>query len=301
VGPCDLNAARFEHTATRTRFYKSHMQWNPALSQWELTFKDGSQYIFGENGSAPPGQHCGQNGVTCENACLQAIRDRYSNTLTSAHEHRQHGNITQITSPNGRWVKFTYDAGCHGRLARPCCRTSFAYAAAARRLNKTLNSVATKFAYVGATVVQERLGSGTVKAALFPGLGIDEVFGRTEGTVNNWFLPDGLGSTLGITDTNGVVQTQYTYDPLGQTTVTGATSTNPFEFTGRENDGTGLYYYRNRHYHPELTIHLEDIALQQHPIHSDASQCVALGLENLSLKKYNYISSHRKGRNSAIR
>jgi RHS repeat-associated protein len=94
--------------------------------------------------------------------------------------------------------------------------------------------------------------AGQLKPTLFPGLGIDEVFGRTEGTVNNWFLPDGVGSTLDITDPNGVVQTQYTYDPFGQTTVTGATSTNPFEFTGRENDGTGLYYYRNRYYHSGL-------------------------------------------------
>lgn len=28
--------------------------------------------------------------------------------------------------------------------------------------------------------------------------------------------------------------------------------TNPFQFTGRENDGTGLYYYRARYYSPEL-------------------------------------------------
>jgi RHS repeat-associated protein len=119
-------------------------------------------------------------------------------------------------------------------------------------LSTTVNGTLTKFVYAGPTVVQERLGSGAVKATLFPGLGIDEVFGRTEGTVNNWFLPDGLGSTLGITDASGVLQTQYTYDPFGSTTVTGAASTNSFQFTGRENDGTGLYYYRNRYYHPGL-------------------------------------------------
>ena len=33
--------------------------------------------------------------------------------------------------------------------------------------------------------------------------------------------------------------------------VTG-TSTNPFQYTGRENDGTGLYYYRARYYSPTL-------------------------------------------------
>jgi RHS repeat-associated protein len=34
--------------------------------------------------------------------------------------------------------------------------------------------------------------------------------------------------------------------------VNGATSTNPTQFTGREVDGTGLYYYRARYYSPSL-------------------------------------------------
>jgi RHS repeat-associated protein len=35
-------------------------------------------------------------------------------------------------------------------------------------------------------------------------------------------------------------------------TSTGQTNTNPFKFTGREDDGTGLDYYRARYYHPTL-------------------------------------------------
>ena len=34
--------------------------------------------------------------------------------------------------------------------------------------------------------------------------------------------------------------------------ITGEASDNPFQYTGRENDGTGLYYYRARYYSPEL-------------------------------------------------
>ena len=33
-------------------------------------------------------------------------------------------------------------------------------------------------------------------------------------------------------------------------TVSGATNGNSYQFTGRENDGTGLYFYRARYYHP---------------------------------------------------
>jgi RHS repeat-associated protein len=34
--------------------------------------------------------------------------------------------------------------------------------------------------------------------------------------------------------------------------VTSGASTNPAQYTGRENDGTGLHYYRARYYHPGL-------------------------------------------------
>jgi RHS repeat-associated protein len=44
-------------------------------------------------------------------------------------------------------------------------------------------------------------------------------------------------------------QTQYTYEPFGTVTISGPKA-NAFQYTGRENDGTGLYYYRARYYHP---------------------------------------------------
>jgi RHS repeat-associated protein len=50
----------------------------------------------------------------------------------------------------------------------------------------------------------------------------------------------------------GAVGTQYTYQPFGATTATGPASANSAQFTGRENDGTGLYYYRARYQHPTL-------------------------------------------------
>jgi RHS repeat-associated protein len=41
------------------------------------------------------------------------------------------------------------------------------------------------------------------------------------------------------------------YEPYGEVTSTGS-SDNPYQYTGRENDGTGLYYYRARYYSPAL-------------------------------------------------
>jgi len=55
-----------------------------------------------------------------------------------------------------------------------------------------------------------------------------------------------------VCDDAGTTQTSYTYEPFGNTTVSGQASGNSFQYTGRENDGTGLYYYRARYYHPSL-------------------------------------------------
>lgn len=46
------------------------------------------------------------------------------------------------------------------------------------------------------------------------------------------------------------MSTSYTYEPFGKATKTGAATTNSFGFTGREEDGTGLMYYRARYYNP---------------------------------------------------
>jgi RHS repeat-associated protein len=100
--------------------------------------------------------------------------------------------------------------------------------------------------------VQEGLLPGTPAANVLTGLGLDEFFTRTDAAGLRALLPDALGSTLALADSTGAVQTEYTYEPFGATSISGAASANPFQYTGRENDGTDLYYYRARYYHSAL-------------------------------------------------
>jgi RHS repeat-associated protein len=55
-----------------------------------------------------------------------------------------------------------------------------------------------------------------------------------------------------MTDSSGTAQTSYTYEPFGKATAAGAADPNTLQFTGRENDGTGLQYNRARYYSPAL-------------------------------------------------
>jgi len=131
---------------------------------------------------------------------------------------------------------------------------SFVYDGMGRREAKTINGSLTEFLYDGLNPVQETAGA-SILANILPGLGIDEFLTRTDvvSGSTSYFLTDTLRSPVAITDNGGVVQTEYTYESFGRTTATGASNRNTYQYTGRENDGTALFYYRNRYYHPELS------------------------------------------------
>jgi RHS repeat-associated protein len=125
---------------------------------------------------------------------------------------------------------------------------NFSYDVLGRRTSKTINSVASQFLYDGKDMVAE-IGGGAVGASFLRSLNIDEPFIRQTSTGNEHYHSDALGSSLALSNAQGASAMTYTYEPFGKTTVTG-TSSSAFQYTGRENDGTGLYYYRNRYYSP---------------------------------------------------
>jgi YD repeat-containing protein len=83
--------AVFEHTATPSLFFKSRIQ--EVQNTWELTLKDGTIYTFTD---AP-------------HPLLQSIKDRYGNRISIARGRAEHGKVTRVISPNGRWLEFTLD------------------------------------------------------------------------------------------------------------------------------------------------------------------------------------------------
>ncbi|MBI2526324.1 MAG: RHS repeat protein [Candidatus Rokubacteria bacterium] len=161
------------------------------------------------------------------------------------------GNLLSLAEPTGT-TAFTWDARNQlSAMTTPDGTASFLYDGLGRRRAKILNGTRTGYLYDGLTPVQE-LSGASVTATLLTGLGIDEYFTRTTGATTRTLLTDALGSTVALTDDTGALQAEYTYEPFGASTETGADG-NPFQYTGREHDaGTGLYSYRARYYHPQL-------------------------------------------------
>ncbi|MBB3121403.1 RHS repeat-associated core domain-containing protein [Pseudoduganella violacea] len=136
---------------------------------------------------------------------------------------------------------------------------SFGYDALGRRQSKTVAGVGSGYLYDGLNVVQELNGvnadgsiPANVRANYILG-GVDEVFAQTSGSGASArvtsYLSDAIGSVIRLTDGQGNKVVDYQYGPYGQTQADAAHG-NPFQYTGRENDGTGLYYYRARYYSP---------------------------------------------------
>jgi len=158
------------------------------------------------------------------------------------------GNLLTQTDATGT-TTYTWDARNRlTALTGPTVNATFVYDALGRRTAKTIDGQSTSVLYDGLDIVQESGPEGD--ASYLRTLGIDEALSRTDANGTLTYLPDALGSTLALADSGGGLPTTYTYAPFGETSVSGLPASSPFQFTGRENDGTGLYYYRVRYYDP---------------------------------------------------
>jgi len=134
---------------------------------------------------------------------------------------------------------------------------SFQYDAFSRRQTKTIFGTSTSFLYDAINPVQELAGEA-VSANLVTSLAVDEILSRADSAGARYFLADGLRGTLALTDSSGAAQTQYTYEPFGSTTVSGESTGNSFQFTGRENDSGSIYFYRARYYAGQLARFVDE-------------------------------------------
>jgi RHS repeat-associated protein len=161
------------------------------------------------------------------------------------------GNLTSDGSNTYTWNARNQLAAITGPTP-----ATFVYDGTGRRRQKTISGTSTDFVYDGPNSVQEQTTGLT--ANLLVGLDVDERFVRTTSAETRYLLTDALRSTITLADEPGTVQTTYAYEPFGSETATGSSSTNSYTYTGRESDGTGLYYYRARYYSPGLNRFLSE-------------------------------------------
>jgi len=190
----------------------------------------------------------------------------FTNTVDSMNRYAAsyNGNLALDYDPRGNTTQYgdldlTYDV--YGKVVgaeEPAMTAVYLYDASDRRVMSQVNGYATYFVLEGDRVLQEVDGnSAQVTKEYVWGSTIDElVILRLDGEIYHAHA-DALGSTSLLTDATGDIVERYDYNPFGACVATdvsgGGLVGNPYRFTGRRLDTeTGLYYYRARHYTPEM-------------------------------------------------
>ncbi len=150
---------------------------------------------------------------------------------------------------------------------------SVTYDALGRRIQTSISQggqapQTVQYLYEGAQALGEIRG-GTLTHRLLTGLSLDETIARI--AINTTGNKDAANSRIYLTDAlnsviaqladepaaAGNVTNSYGYSPYGEANTVGpdagsGNSGNPIQYTSRENDGTGLNYYRARYYRAVL-------------------------------------------------
>jgi RHS repeat-associated protein len=115
------------------------------------------------------------------------------------------------------------------------------------RVSHTVGGATTNYTWDVAAGLPDVLQDGTNTYVY--GIGL---ISATDGSGNQtYFLHDGLGSTVALTDGSGNVTATYAYDAFGAVRSQTGGATNPWQFTGQQLDAdSSLYFLRARYYDP---------------------------------------------------
>lgn len=139
------------------------------------------------------------------------------------------------------------------RAADNAVVSHYTYDALGRRVRKEIEGKRVDVAFNGWNEIGEY--SDQVPVVEFVnGDSLDQRLATMHGKDISFLHTDRLGSVVGITNAKGKLADAYTYDSYGKRyRIEGGASSefvNPFAYTGRILDETGLMQYRYRYYHP---------------------------------------------------
>jgi RHS repeat-associated protein len=142
---------------------------------------------------------------------------------------------------------------------------TYSYDAENRRIQTNIttngNTNQVSYLYAGSQSVGE-VRNQQLSHSLMTGLQMDEHIARialNQGATPQvkTYLTDALGSVIATAKADQSLEVGYAFSPYGQTQKAGVEnqqqgSENSSQYTGRENDNNGLYFYRARYYDPIL-------------------------------------------------
>ena len=125
----------------------------------------------------------------------------------------------------------------------------YTYNAEGIRTAKTVNGERTTFILDGANVIGEVNAQNQVTNYIRGASGV--ILSKDPSNVMKYYVTNGHGDVMGLTDTTGAVVKSYEYDAFGQEYSPSSGDTNPFRYCGEYFDSeTQSIYLRARYYSP---------------------------------------------------
>jgi RHS repeat-associated protein len=174
-----------------------------------------------------------------------------SGAIDSAFTYDNEGRMTTQTGTTSR--SYSWDA--KGRLTSEGTET-YAYDPLNHRIRRTGGTLGTLDYFLEGEHLESVYKGNKIQEKYFRGLSIDElVAGFT--TQNNKLTPfffqhDQVNSVVAVSKPNGGTQQRASYKAFGEDKAGTGTQVSRLKYTGREDDGSGLYQYRARYYDPRV-------------------------------------------------
>lgn len=214
--------------------------------------KVGNRKLY-TKGSLAPNANTRYYNYTANTNRLAEIRiGSTGGTLESAFTNDFEGRLTSQTGIGAKTL--TWDA--KGRV-KTVGGESYQYDPMDYRIGRSGGSLGNLSYYLEGEHLESVEDSGGLKERYFRGATTDELVAAylkdTDGKTKPFlFHHDALTSTTAVSGHNGGTIQNVTYSAFGQVQSSTGSSPNRLKFTGREDDQSGLYYYRARFYDPVI-------------------------------------------------
>jgi RHS repeat-associated protein len=180
--------------------------------------------------------------------------NQYSNVGNGVYTYDTDGNLISKTQ-GGQTSNYTYDA--ESRLVKvvtPSGTWEYQYDGLGNRTATTVNGQKTEYLVdpFGFGDVVGEYNNNSLVANYTYGIGL---VSRVNGSNSNYYDADAIGSTVGLTASDGSYVNKYSYLPFGEDLTKVEAVANPFEYVGQwgvTDEGNGLDFMRARFYDTSL-------------------------------------------------
>ncbi|HEX7910987.1 MAG TPA: RHS repeat-associated core domain-containing protein [Paraburkholderia sp.] len=258
--------------ATFANGMTANYAWDAASQLTGITYKRADGSVFGDltYGYDLAGRRTKAGGSLAKVNLPQAVNDAQynaANQLTrwagKALSYDLNGNLASDGVNQYGWNEQNLLSQISGGTT-----AVFSYDAFGRRTDRTVNGHRMQTTWLGDELnfmVPDGDWSQRIRVfSPYQAGGPDELTFRRIGddaSQDRHVLRDANNNVIALTDADQQSQTQYSYEPYGAMIQTGVADPNTQQYSGRENDGTGLYYYRNRYYNPGIGRFISEDAI----------------------------------------